>query len=239
MGQGRICGGLLVALLAIAAGCAGVRTRTADRPKVAILELEGVRSKRVRGEIRERVARLVADRDFEVIDQESYRRVARQSGNSGKSERAIVQVCRELGLDAVVHGRLFRKGEQSGRLGLAVRDGQTGASVDRFSVILHRGKPRERQREKLSGKLFGALDEIAARHRAVAEKRAEEAEADRRANEEEADKTSEGAREGEVARGDEGPSETQDEEPEPEPLDLETDDEGQVIDEEMPEVFDE
>lgn len=124
-----------------------------ERPKIVVLNVKG--GKAVRGDI---VNLLQAE--YPLVPRKRYVRTARSLKATKLRARHITKVSAELGVSAVVSGRVKRRGKRR-YLYVTVYDGASGVKIERFRVRLTRKRTLTKKGSaQLEGKLMAALSEV-------------------------------------------------------------------------------
>jgi hypothetical protein len=144
----------VIATLSFAIGCGASYTREPERPKVVVLNIKGAK-KAVRGDIVE-----LLKSEYPLIPKADYIKTARRLKAKKLRARHISKVSTELGVSAVVSGRVKRRGKRR-YLYVTVHDGASGARIERFRVRLTSGRALTKKGSRqLSEKLTAALSEL-------------------------------------------------------------------------------
>ncbi len=202
-----------------------------QRPRVAVVEFEGKRA----SQWQDRVTALVdSQHRWDIVPPEAYTEAARKIGAESSSSTDLARVAAELNATAIIVGRIVGKSDKRAKFQLAVHDGETGKVIDKLTLRVRKGKLSGKGDRLLRKKLLAALDDSEPRAvDAPAPKSQPDAPSPAKpaaaAPEDEpvakAEPKSAKAVKGKPAASDQG---------EGEKLDLETDDNGQVLDDEWP-----
>lgn len=147
---------LITALsLSMLVGCGGLGyTKNENRPKVVVLNIRS--GKAVRGDIVE----VLKAKDYPLIPKKRYIQTARRLKAKKLRARHISKVSSELGVSAVISGRVKRRGKRR-YLYVTVHDGPSGVRVERFRVRLTRKRAlTEKSAKQLEERLLAALAEV-------------------------------------------------------------------------------
>lgn len=152
---------LMLVLLGWAwSGCAGMLgkgtgTSGSDRAQVAVLDLDGTGP----DDPAQRYVESMVSQRFEVVSADTYWTRAKRLGAEKLTKRNVANVSASLGLTAVIHGKVRPKSRKRGSarrvqtIRLVVRDGESGAVLERHKVNLRRGEVTAGS-EKRMGKRF-------------------------------------------------------------------------------------
>lgn len=117
----------------------------------------------VKGARSARVRKMVENtlaRSYDLVPGKRYHRTARRLKARRMKTRHIARVAKRLGADAVLHGTLVRKGKRY-KLRMHLRDGSTGKTLERFTLTLRSRQLRKRDRRALAARVRPVLDEMA------------------------------------------------------------------------------
>lgn len=125
-----------------------------ERPKVVVLNIKG--GKVVRGDIIE----VLRQSEYPLVPKREYIKTARKLKAKKLRARHITKVSGELGISAVISGRVKRRGKRR-YLYITVHDGGSGARVERFRVRLTRKRAlTQKGSAQLEKRLLAALSEL-------------------------------------------------------------------------------
>jgi hypothetical protein len=137
-----------VAIAAILGSSSGARAE--ESRKVVVAEFDGQGpSSRVAYDA---VLKIVGDY-YEVLPYAQYRLARRRMNITQDSMKAVAEVARKVGADAIVEGVLTGR-----ELTIAVREGKTGRIVDRFKVTVQSRGVSEATRERITDELVDLID---------------------------------------------------------------------------------
>ena len=99
------------------------------KPRVFVREFQGPEA----SEARKAVGKLLQKR-FGIVPTRSYEATATELGASKNTKENMVRVATHVGADAIVFGKVTRKGKRKSELQITVREGATGKLLSRIEV---------------------------------------------------------------------------------------------------------
>jgi TolB-like protein len=154
---------LLVGLvvLVVGASCAGlqpVEESAQAKKTVVLLEFRGPEGAKVR----DAVMAALTER-YQLVPDQEYQRAARRLKARRMRPAHVAKVAEELGIDAVIHGKIRRRRGRRLAVVVTVRDGTTGEVLTDIDAELERRKVDEQAGPAVRDKLMAVVDEIAPR----------------------------------------------------------------------------
>jgi len=148
----HICALAFVGLMA--AGCA--LGRAPEPPKrIAVVKFKGAKAKKLQHIVADMVGK-----HHDLVSYKQYSRAARKLGARRMQAKHVRRVAAELSIDAVVEGKLVRRSRRSYTLKLLVREGVTGKTIQTYSIPVRKRRISESNQRKLEDKLLDLIAEI-------------------------------------------------------------------------------
>jgi len=145
---------LVVTLLA---GCFAAQQNDPKRPKVAVLDIRGDGSADLDQTVRE-----ILGEDFTIVSGKQYRAAARELRAKRMKTGDVKTVAAHLGVQAVIYGKLVRRGKHKYVLSLRVRDGKSGKLITKLRVPLRKQRTMSgKNARKLERKLMAVMEDVA------------------------------------------------------------------------------
>jgi hypothetical protein len=152
--------GVLLAAVVMLSGC-GLKALLNGgnaKQRVVVLEIERTKSPHFRSAINDAL-----EQRYQVVHRSDYNRTARKLKAKAMTRKNIAKVSGELNLDAVVQGRVVRRGKRF-VLRLRVREARSGKQVERIDIPVYRRRVGLDGREALETELMAAVAKVPKRN---------------------------------------------------------------------------